>query len=580
MSWLHHLPPGAILVLGALALPLLRGTALKVGLLVLPLLSGWHLATFEVGTVLTWSCAGLDLTPIRIDRLSLVWGTIFHIAAFLSALFALHVQDRWQHLAGLAYAGSAIGGVFAGDLVTLFVFWELTAVTSVFLVWAPHDHLPEGERSAQRVRSRKAGMRYLVIQVASGVILLAGLIYRWSETGSVDFGALGIDNLAGQLIFLAFGIKAAFPFLHNWLQDAYPEATPTGTVFLSAFTTKMAIYALARGFAGTEELIYIGAAMTAFPIFFAVIENDLRRVLAYSLNNQLGFMIVGVGLGTEMALNGTAAHAFAHILYKALLFMAMGAVLMRTGTAKGSELGGLYKSMPWTTGLCIVGAASISAFPLTSGFVSKSLVLTSAAEGHYTLVWFVLLFASAGVFHHSGIKIPFFAFFAHDSGKRVKEAPFHMLLAMGITAAFCLGIGMFPGLLYGILPFDVAYEPYTGFHVVSQLQLLLFSALAFTVLNRWGVYPPELRSTVLDFDWFYRKPIPALLRGAQRLGDRLWAETLAALDLLRTGFLGLVRHYHGPEGLFARTWAAGNIALVAAAMLALVLAVFFVFGVG
>ncbi|MDZ7736906.1 MAG: proton-conducting transporter membrane subunit, partial [Gammaproteobacteria bacterium] len=90
-----------------------------------------------------------------------------------------------------------------------------------------------------------------------------------------------------------FGIKAAFPFLHNWLQDAYPAASPSGTVVLSAFTTKLAIYALARGYAGTEILIPIGALMTAFPIFYAVIENDLRRVLAYSLNNQLGFMVVG-----------------------------------------------------------------------------------------------------------------------------------------------------------------------------------------------------------------------------------------------------------------------------------------------
>jgi multicomponent Na+:H+ antiporter subunit D len=252
-------------------------------------------------------------------------------------------------------------------------------------------------------------------------------------------------------------------------------------------------------------LIWIGTAMAAFPIFYAVIENDLRRVLAYSMNNQLGFMVVGVGLGTEMSLNGTVAHAFADILFKGLLFMSMGAVLFRTGTVNGTNLGGLYKSMPWTTGFCIIGAASISAFPLFSGFVTKSLIMAATAADGRLIEWLILLFASAGVFHHAGIKIPYFAFFAHDSDIRCREAPLNMLIAMGMAAALCIGIGVFPGLLYGILPFAVAYEPYTASHVIAQLQLLVFSALAFAVLMRTGIYPAELRSVNLDFDWLYRR---------------------------------------------------------------------------
>jgi multicomponent Na+:H+ antiporter subunit D len=348
-------------------------------------------------------------------------------------------------------------------------------------------------------------MRYLIVQVTSGLLLLAGVVLRGRETGDIGFDFLGLNDLGTSLIFVAFGIKCAFPLLHNWLQDAYPEATVAGTVFLSAFTTKLAVYALARGFAGTEMLVWIGAAMTAFPIFYAVIENDLRRVLAYSLNNQLGFMVVGIGVGTEMALNGTAAHAFTHIIYKALLFMSMGAVLYRTGTIKGSQLGGLYKSMPYTTIFCIIGAASISAFPLFSGFISKSLIIAAIADPSYVLVWWVLIFASAGVFHHSGIKIPFFAFFAHDSGIRCKEAPMNMLLAMGGAAFLCVALGVYPTPLYGLLPFPMEYEPYTPTHVITQLQLLLFSALAFAVLKRTGVYPPELRAINLDSDWFYRR---------------------------------------------------------------------------
>jgi multicomponent Na+:H+ antiporter subunit D len=561
---LRGLPPGSILLLGALLVPLLRGRVQQLYLLALPVLSFLHLLALPNDLLLSLSFFDYDLTPVRIDRLSLVWGYIFHIAAGLTVIYSLHVKDNVQHVSGLIYVGSAIAAVFAGDLITLFAFWELTAVSSVFLIWARRTE-----------RSYRAGMRYLIVQVGSGVLLLAGTLIHLDATGSIEFRHLGLGTAGTNLIFLAFGIKCAFPLLHNWLQDSYPEATITGTVFLSAFTTKLAVYALARGFAGTEILIWIGALMTAFPIFYAVIENDLRRVLAYSLNNQLGFMVVGIGVGTELALNGTAAHAFCHILYKALLFMSMGAVLFRTGTIRGSELGGLYRSMPWTAGFCIVGAASISAFPLFSGFVSKSLVLTATADNHYTIPFLILLFASAGVFHHSGIKIPYFAFFSHDSGIRCKEAPRHMLVAMGLTAFMCVAIGVFPKPLYAILPFAVDYHPYTTTHVITQYQLLLFSALAFGFLQLTGLYPPELRSTNLDTDWFYRRAFPWVWARA----GHAWAATAMRLServehRLRRASERIYRHY-GPQSIFARTWTAGSTVLWVAIMLAAFLLLYY-----
>ncbi len=570
-----HLPPGTILVLGALLVPLLRGRLQQAWLLLLPLLSFAHLLLFHpAGRLINVDVFDYSLTPIRVDRLSLVWGYIFHLAAFVSVVYALHVKDWVQHTSALIYAGAGISAVFAGDLLTLFVYWEITAVSSVFLIWASRSQ-----------RSYDAGMRYLIIQVGSGVLLLAGTLFYFADSGSLAFGrpdrvgifteAFRAGDLGATLILVAFGIKAAFPLLHNWLQDAYPEATPTGTVFLSAFTTKLSIYALARGFAGTEDLIWIGATMTAFPIFYAVIENDLRRVLAYSLNNQLGFMVVGIGIGTDLALNGSAGHAFAHIIYKALLFMSMGAVLLRTGTVKGSELGGLYKSMPWTAAFCIVGAAAISAFPLFSGFVTKSMILTAAAEEHHTIVWLVLLFASAGVFHHSGIKIPFFAFFAHDSGKRVKEAPLNMLIAMGIAAALCILIGVIPGPLYSILPYPVDYHPYTVMHVITQYQLLLWSALAFTVLKRTGIYPPELRSINLDTDWFYRKPLPAFAGWAVACGSRLRQEADGRLKAAFIKCDDWLRRQHGPQGFLGQTWPTARMAIAAALLLAIYLLMYY-----
>jgi multicomponent Na+:H+ antiporter subunit D len=547
---IEAVPPGLILIVGALVVPFLRGHSRAAFMLALPVLGFWQLLQIAPGTYGETQFLEYTLVLFRVDKLSLVFGYVFFIAVLLSVIYSLHVKDTVQQVAGLAYAGAAIGAVFAGDLISLFVFWELTAITSVFLIWA-----------ARTDRAYKVGIRYLVIQVGSGVLLLSGAILIVNETGSITFGAIGIESLGGKLILFSFGIKAAFPLLHNWLQDSYPESTETGTVFLSAFTTKLAIYALARGYAGTEMLIWVGATMTAFPVFFAVIENNLRRVLAYSLNNQLGFMVVGIGIGTELSLNGTAAHAFAHIIYKALLFMSMGAVLHRVGTVKASELGGLYKSMPWTTGFCIIGAASISGFPLLSGFISKAMILTAAADGGYWVTWGVLLFASAGVMEHSGIKIPFFAFFAHDQGHRVREAPFNMLVAMALASALCIYIGVNPAPLYAILPFPVDYAPYTFAHVMTSLQLLMFAALAFAVLMRFGLYPDETPSTNLDTDWVYRRLIP---RTISRFVESL-VEARNELRRWRTAslmyILDRVFHYHGPRGVLARTWAISGAAL-------------------
>ncbi|MEZ6195224.1 MAG: Na(+)/H(+) antiporter subunit D [Planctomycetota bacterium] len=547
---MHSLPPGAILMLGAPLLPfLLEGAAARLPAPADPELRA-PAPSASAARDSSLELFGQTLVPIRIDRLALVWGHVFHIAAMLGALYALRVDDRVQQTAAPIYAGSAIAAAFAGDLLTLFVYWELTAVSSVFLVWAGRSLFGE--------RSLRAGMRYLIIQVTSGVLLLAGAVMHVADSGSLAFDHLGLVSPGTTLIFLAFGMKACFPLLHNWLQDAYPESTPSGTVFLSAFSTKLAIYALARGFAGTECLIWIGAIMTAFPIFFAVIENDLRRVLAYSLNNQLGFMVVGIGVGTELALNGTAAHAFAHILYKGLLFMSMGAVLMRTGTIKASELGGLHKSMPWTTVFCIVGALSISAMPLFSGFTTKSMIITAVGDHHLLWVFLVLVFASAGVVDHSGIKVPFFTFFAHDSGRRVKEAPLEMLIAMGITAALCVAIGIFPAPLYRILPYDIEYHAYTGGHVVGQLQLLFFAAMAFAILFRSGLYPPEVRSRNLDSDWLYRKLAPAMLRpvvaGCGAI-DGAWRSARAAVAT-RGG--ALIARVCGPRGFLGGAWTTGG----------------------
>ena len=563
---LNNLPPFLIFFIAALLVPFVKGK-LRTGLLVAaPILSFAGLFFLDHGYTGSLDLLGHTLTPVRVDELSMLFGYLFHIAGFIAIVFSLHVKDTGQHIAGLSYAGSAVSAVYASDLLTLFLFWELLAITSVYLIWA---------RGTERAIS--AGLRYLIIQIGSGVLLLAGTVLHVKQTGSIEFSYIGMEGgLSSWLILLAFGIKSAFPFFHNWLTDAYPEATPTGTVFLSAMTTKVAVCMLARAFPGTEMLVYVGCTMAVFPIFFAVIENDLHRVLAYSMINQNGFMVVGVGIGTHLAVNGAVAHAFNDVIFKGLLMMTMGAVLHQTGKINGSELGGLYKSMPITTVLCIIGAASISAFPLFSGFVSKAMVMSALLHEGYHVVWLFMLFSAAGVFHHAGIKIPFFAFFAHDSGIRVSKPPINMLVAMSIAAALCIGIGCFPGVLYSLLPHhDVHYHPYDGTHILTQLQLLFFSAGAFVWLNLNGLYPPELRSINLDVEWFYRKAFPWLIGG--------FGSAIAMADSgVRRAFLAMLnwngqrfKKAFGEHGLMGGTWSTSVMAFWTAILLGVFLMLYY-----
>lgn len=550
--------PSFVFFAGALLILLFRHesmqTARSVMLLALPVYGVMNLLSIGAGTEWSSTVLDLELVHLRADRLSLLFGLLFHLGAFIGAIYALRVRDRVESAAVLVYAGSALGAVFAGDLVTLFFYWEGMALASALLVWAGRNRDSNG-----------AGLRYLIMHLASGLLLLAGVVIGYQESGSIAFDFIGTGGIAGWLILAAFGIKCGFPFVHTWITDAYPSATPSGTVFLSMFTTKVAVYALARGFAGTELLVPIGTLMALFPIFYAVIENDLRRVLGYSMINQIGFMVVGIGVGTELALNGAVAHAFNEVLFKGLLFMSMGAVLYRVGHVRGSELGGLYKSMPKTAVLCAVGAASISAFPLFCGFVSKSMIMSAMFDAGYATFWLGLLFASAGVFHHAGIKIPYFAFFAHDQKLAVEEAPGNMLLAMTVAATLCVLIGAFPGLLYGLLPWDAGYAPYSWGNVLLQLQLLLFSALAFVWLQLTHIYPPELRSVNLDADWLYRRLLPGL---ANRVADA--AGKLRKLGTARFPRLAANAgdRLFGPGGVLSRPAETGTAAVIVGAALA------------
>lgn len=551
-------PPALFLIVGGLLLPLFPGLLRALLLILLPLFTLAQILSVPFGAYGLATAFGHELVFFRLDALSFTFAVAFHIAMLLSAVYALHVRDPIEQAASLIYPGATIGAVLAGDLLSAFIFIEIMAVGSALLIWV-----------ARTEEAYRAAIRYLAIHVFAGSLFLVGVIIHENATGSLAFDVMRAGTTPGDvLILVALGIKAAFPLLHNWVQDTYPKSTVSGTLVLSFFTTKFAVYALARSFPGTEALIAVGVVMTAFPVFFAVIENDLRRVLCYSLNNQVGFMVAAIGVGTPLALNGAAGYALTNIVFEGLLFMAVGAVLFRTGTAKGTDLGGLWRSMPLTTLLCIVGALSISGMPLFSGFVAKGMILTAVAEEGHRVAFLMLLGASAGVLHHAGIKIPYFAFFAHDSGKRVAEAPAHMLAAMIAAAAICIAIGVSPSLLYAVLPYPVDYTAYTYDHVITQSQLVIFAVLAFAVLMRAGLYPPEQRAVHLDTDWLYRRLLPQLVSAIASDFAAAGQRANAVFARQTERFVAALYRHHGPSGILARSWPTGSMVLWVTLMLA------------
>jgi len=538
-------PPGLILLFGAFLLPMVGRNARSVLILGLPLLTLGLIWNVPNGSFAVMSIFDYQLELVRSDALSRLFATVFSIMAFVGGLYALNQKKVMELVAAFAYAGGAIGAVYAGDMISLFIFWEIMAVASTMVL------LSVGAQCSISV-----SMRYFMVHMLGGSLLLVGVLMHIHDSGSTAFTAMQPNSIGTVLILAGFLINAAAPPLSAWLSDAYSEASFSGTVFLSAFTTKTAVYVLLRGFPGAEILIFIGIFMIFYGIIYALLENDMRRILAYSIVNQVGFMVTGIGIGTEMALNGVAAHAFAHIVYKALLLMSAGSVLYMTGKRKCTDLGGLFQSMPITTICGIIGALSISAFPLTSGFISKSMIGQSAADANLMFVWFMLLAASAGVFLHAGIKFPWFVFFQKDSGMRPPDPPWNMKLAMILFSGVCIGLGVWPEYLYAMLPYTVTYEPYTVTHVVNMLQLLMFSGFAFFLML------PLMKRTLtitLDFDWFYRRIFPKVF---QHTFAAIWRvdQTIRQAFLARFGLClnFIARQNKGGSGLLSRTYPVGS----------------------
>lgn len=486
--------PAVILIAGAFILPLIPQRTRGIAFILFPLITLGVLWTLPEGNLLQAPFASYELQLLKVDALSRIFGTIFTLITIVGGVYALHMKELGQQTSALAYAGGALGVTFAGDYFTLFIFWEIMAAASTYLIWA-----------RRTTASDKAGMRYLIVHILGGGLLFTGILLHLSEGGSFLISSLD-STYSSAKIFMLLGVSlnAAVPPLHAWLADAYPKATITGAVFMCALTTKSAVYVLIRVFPGWEILIWAGLVMAIYGTIYALLANDIREILAYSIISQIGYMVTGIGIGTEMALNGAAAHAFSHILYKSLLFMGAGAVMYATGKHKLSELGGFANKMPVVVGLYIIGGLAISGAPLFNGFISKSMIISAVGEAHLDTATIILMLASIGTFLHTGLKLPYFTWFGEAKSEfTVRQIPANMKVGMGLAAFFCVLFGVYPSLLYSYLPHSVEYKPYTAYHLVEMTQLLVFGFIGFWLLkNKLNVSP----TISLDLDWFYRRP--------------------------------------------------------------------------
>ena len=547
-SFIH---PSLIMILGACFLPLFKEPFRKPYLVLIPVLTfldvlylSAHAGTYGVMHFMQWT-----LTFCRVDSLSMIFGFIMALMAIIGTIYGLHVKDNWQHIAAWFYVAGSLGVIYCADYLVLFLFWEMMAFASTFLVWFNKDS-----------GALAAGYRYLLVHTFGGVVLLLGFVLRYQATGDLSFSLLDVHHpqLYTYLIMIGLMLNAAVPPLHSWLPDAYSKATVPGAVFMCAFTTKTAVYTLIRSCAGLEILIVLGVIMAIYGIVYAAMENDIRKLLGWEIISQVGYMVTGIGIGSALAINGACAHAFAHILYKGLLFMGTGSIIHMTGKNKFTELGGLYKKMPKTMVYTIIGGISVSAFPFLSGFVTKSMIIAASFEEHLYLAGFLLSLVAAGTFLVAGLRLPYLLFFSdskcsEETMEKAEDPPWNMQAAMFISSFFCILIGCYLPFLYDMLPNKgVEFNPYTAYHMSETLQIIAFTALGFFLFKKWTAAEATIS---LDLDWFYRKGGQVffwLARKPLQWMDTAWGMAYEVVGL--TGLMTTARFWswfdwHGIDGV-------------------------------
>lgn len=477
-------PPFLAYLLGALLLPLIPARLRHEWMLLVTIIGLASITLLEPGYN-GWDISllpGISLSLLAVEGLSIVVGYAFAGVAVLVVIYAFGRGGLWFQAATLLQIGSGIGIVFAGDFITLFLFWELLALTSLLLIW-------HGGADAEA-----PGYRYLMLHILGGAVLLGAIAMQFAETGSLSISP-AVPGIVSLLFLIGIGLNAGIIPFHVWIPDSYPRASIVGSVVLCIFTTKAAVYLLARVLSGSEAVMYMGAIMVVYGIVFALLQDDMRSLLSYHIISQVGYMVAAIGIGTTLALNGGIAHLFNNIVYKTLLFMVVGAIIYQTGRHRLSELGGLRHSMPLTFAASLIASAAIAGFPGLSGYVSKELIVAAAAESGYFTLETLLLIGSIGTFL-SFIKLNYYAFIKEKIDLIARDPPVPMQIAMLMTASACLIYGVYPRILFSILPYPVTHDIFGITHIVEMI--IIFAAV---LLNLWVVrsmikkptyHPPDM----------------------------------------------------------------------------------------
>ena len=444
--------------------------------------TGAHLATRFLG---------FEVVFFNVDQFSLLMGVVVGFLATAAVLYAYGSDaPKWVTSLALIYVATTVGTIYAGDWLTLVFFWELMAVTSTLLVW---------QYGGAAVR---AGYRYALFHGTGGTVLLAAVVVHFANAGTFLFSATtGVHPAATLLAAIGIGINCGFIFLHSWLPDTYPRPHVAASVFLSVFTTKTAVYVMYRAFPeGGMWLAYLGGFMAVYGAFFALLQYDPRRLLSYHIQAQVGYMLAGLGLASavgEFAVTGGFAHLFNNVLYKSLLFMTVGVVIYRTGVQDIRDMGGLWRVMPVTFVLYVVGAASITAVPGFNGFISKGMVIDSAHEIHNYellfgegLLWWLLILGGVGTFM-SFIKLGYYVFFHGSATLSPDDATPFQTAGMVLAGGACAFFGVFYGQLIELMPFtevilgeEVYFKPYSTSHLTESAALLVAGFVGFFALKR------------------------------------------------------------------------------------------------
>lgn len=438
----------------------------------------------------------------ELSELKFVFAFIFVLVSFLSSLNGFHIRNKLHDCSSLFYAGSAIGVVTSSSWLNFLLCWEMMLLGSVFLVLSNNTS-----------ESRAAGIKYFYFHLISGSLVMFGI--AMGGLAGKDFDGVVLTNTNEPytlLILLGVLINAAVPPLHSWVPDVYPKSSPVANVFLSAFTTKAAVYVLIKFFTALNPLIYIGAVMAIYGVLFAMKSNNIRQLLSYHIVSQVGYMITGVGIGTSFSIDGSTAHAFSHILYKGLLFMTASSLIYATGKEKISQLGGLLKKTPLIFVCFVVGALSIAGAPGFNGFISKSMIVESAHIAHLDKILIALNVASVGTFLSIGLKMGWFLFFGKSTAS-VKNLPTNMSLAMILSSLLCISFGVKPSLLYGLLPGKAliegsVYNPWEKIHVIHSLETLGVAILIFLIFKK-QIKPKD--KEIKEFGYFYSKILNSFL---------------------------------------------------------------------